>query len=215
MSLLKRMFLRTVAGVESQSASGSPRPDYGGLVSRIIAGDTDAEAELVDRFGPGVFQIILNIVRNPPLAEDLSQDALITIIKKIRDGDVQHPESLKFFVASVAKYHAIGQIRRIRRRDCNENLQQAEQLPDPSPNRLEELERSEHLAEIRNVIEELIPRYRELLLRFFINEEPKDVICTDLGLTSMQFDGVLHRARKRYKELYLKRKGPGDKGGRR
>lgn len=81
MSFLKRMFPDR-RGVESQTASGSPRPDYGGLVSRIIAGDTDAEAELVERFGAGVFQIILNIVRNPPLAEDLSQDALITIIKR-------------------------------------------------------------------------------------------------------------------------------------
>jgi RNA polymerase sigma-70 factor (ECF subfamily) len=214
MSLLKRMFPRTVAGVERQTASGSPRPDYGGLVGRILAGDTDAEAELVDRFGAGVFQIILNIVRNPPLAEDLSQDALITIIRKIRDGDVQQPESLKFFVSSVAKYHALGQIRRIRRRDCDENLEQAEQLPDPAPNLLEKLETSEHFVEIRAVIEELIPRYRKLLWRFYINEEPKDVICADLGLTSMQFDGVLHRARKRYKELYLKRKGLADKSGR-
>lgn len=188
--------------------------DYGGLVSRIIAGDTDAEAELVARFGAGVFQIILNIVRNPPLAEDLSQDALITIIRKIRNGDVQQPESLKSFVSSVAKYHAIGQIRRIRRRECNEDLEHAAQLPDPSPNLLEKLETSEQFAEIREVIEELIPRDRKMLLRFYINEEPKDRICADLGLTSMQFDGVLHRARKRYKKLYLKRKKLEDKTGR-
>jgi RNA polymerase sigma-70 factor (ECF subfamily) len=211
MSLLKRMFPRAVAGRESQTARESPGPHYAGLVSRIIAGDTHAEAELVGRFGAGVFQIILNIVRNPPLAEDLSQDALITILRKIREGDVQQPESLKFFVSSVAKYHAIGQIRRIRLRDCNESLEQAEQLPDPAPNLLEKLETAEHFIEIRAVIEELTPRYKKLLWRFYINEEPKDVICADLGLTSMQFDRVLHRARKRYKELYLKHKGPADK----
>jgi RNA polymerase sigma-70 factor (ECF subfamily) len=209
------MFPRTVAEVERQTASGSPRLDYVSLVSRIIAGDRDGEAELVDCFGAGVFQIILNIVRNPPLAEDLSQDALITIIKKIRKGDVQQPEKLKFFVLSVAKFHALGQIRRLRRRDSNESLELAERLPDPAPNQLEKLQASEEFKEIRIVIDELIPRYKELLLRFFVNEEPKDVICADLGLTSTQFDGVLHRARKRYRELYLKSKGPGNiRGGR-
>jgi RNA polymerase sigma-70 factor (ECF subfamily) len=62
---------------------------------------------------------------------------------------------------------------------------------------------------------ELVPRYRELLLRFYISEEPKEEICVDLGLTSEQFDGVLHRARKRCKAIYLKRKGPAEKSGRR
>lgn len=213
-SLLNRMLPLTTAGVDRQ-ASGNPHPEYGRLVNRIIDGDTDAEEELVNRFGAGVFQIILRIVRNPPLAEDLSQDALITIIKKIREGAVEQPESLNAFVSSVARFHAIGQIRKIRRRGLSEDLEQAEQLPDPSPSRLEELQTSEQLAELRDLIWELIPRYRELLLRFYIKEEPKDVICADLGMSSMQFDGVLHRARKRYKELYLKRKDLAEKGGHR
>lgn len=214
-SLLNRMLPLTTTGGERQIASGGPHLEYVRLVNRIIGGDTDAETELVNRFGAGVFQIILRIVRNPPLAEDLSQDALITIIKKIRDGDVEQPESLNSFVASVARFHAIGQIRKIRRRGLSEDLEQAEQLPDPSPNRLEELQTSEQSAEMRDLIEELVPRYRELLLRFYIREEPKEAICADLGMSSMQFDGVLHRARKRYKELYLKRKGLAEKDGRR
>jgi len=200
------MFSGTVAGAQRQTAGGSSHPDYSDLISRIISGDPVAEAELVDRFRAGVFQIILGIVRNPPLAEDLSQDAWITIIKKIRSGDVRQPESLNFFVSSVARFHAIDQIRRIRRRGQSGNLEEAEQLRDPTPNRLDDLERSERSHEIREVIDELIPRYRELLLRFYINEEPKDVICAELGLTSAQFDGVIHRARNRYRELYLKGK---------
>ncbi|MFY9622504.1 MAG: sigma-70 family RNA polymerase sigma factor [Pyrinomonadaceae bacterium] len=215
MSLLKRIFPRAVEAAKRQTVGTRVQPDYVVLVSRILSGDKDAEAELVDCFQGGVFQIILNIVRNPPLAEDLSQDAIITIIRKIRNGDLHHPESLKSFVLSVARYHAIEQMRRIRRRDFNENLEAAEQLPDPAPNQLEELQSSEQLKEICEVMDELTPRYKELLLRFFINEEPKDVICSDLGLTSAQFDGVLHRARKRYKEQYLKGKGAKDMRGRR
>lgn len=211
-SLLNRMLPLTTTGDERDITNGSPDPEYGHLVNRIIGGDTDAEAELVNRFRAGVFQIILRIVRNPALAEDLSQDVLITLIKNIRDGVIEQPESLKSYVSSVARYHAIGHLRKIRRRGISEDLEQAEQLPDPSPNRLEQLQTLEQFAEMHELIGELIPRYRELLLRFYIKEEPKEVICADLGMSSMQFDGVLHRARKRYKELYLKRKGRAESG---
>ncbi len=42
---------------------------------------------------------------------------------------------------------------------------------------------------------------REVLLRFHVAEEEKETICTDLGLTSLQFNVVLFRARQRFKEL--------------
>ena len=38
-------------------------------------------------------------------------------------------------------------------------------------------------------------------------EEDKDQICADLGLTSHQFNSVIFRALKRYKELFIKRFG--------
>jgi RNA polymerase sigma-70 factor, ECF subfamily len=213
MSAFKRMFSRSVAG-DREVMSLTPNSDDVGLVSAIVSGDATAEAELIDRFQAGVFHIVLSVVRNPTLAEDFSQDVFITIIKKIRNGDLHHPHKLKSFVASVARFHAIEQIRVIRRRDYSD-IEEAEQVRDPSPNQLEELQASEEFEEIRAVLDELIPRYRELLLRFYVNDEPKAKICADLNLTSAQFDGVLHRARNRYRELYLKGKRAEDRRERR
>ena len=205
MSFPKRMFPGAVAVVESQTASGSPRPDYGGLVSRIIAGDTDAEAELVAIFKGRIVHIILRITNNTSLVEDFSQDTYLIVIRKIRNGDVKEPKSLGSFVASVARNHAIEQIRGFKR-PLSEDLELAEQVPDPSPSPLEQLQISEKYDEIREVIGQLRPRDKALILRFYINEEPKGVICADLGLTAAQFDRVLHRARNRFAPLYLKRK---------
>ena len=44
-------------------------------------------------------------------------------------------------------------------------------------------------------------RDREILVRFYLQEEEKDAICRDLALEADQFDKVLHRARARLKEL--------------
>lgn len=204
----------TAAGVERPITSANPHPDYTSLVNRIINGEATAEAELVAQFRDPVLHIIRRIASNTSMVEDFSQDTFLTVIKKIRKGDLRQAESLGFFVAAVARNHTIEQLRQIRRR-AGEDLEHAEQVPDTSPSPLEKLQMSAQRDEIREVIGELIPRYRELLLRFYINEEPKEVICADLGLTSGQFDGVLHRARKRCKAIYLKRKGLAEKSGRR
>jgi RNA polymerase sigma-70 factor (ECF subfamily) len=181
--------------------------DYEKLVDRIIAGESAAEEELVDLFEAPVFHIIRRLAKNSPLVEDFTQDVLLTVIRKIRNGDVQQPESLPGFIINTARFHAIDQLRKIRQRAINEDLEYADEVPDPRPNRLDQLQALEQFAEVREVMGQLIPRYRELLLRFYIHEEPKEILCADLGLSSSQFDGVLHRARNRLRDLYQERKG--------
>ncbi|HEY6806991.1 MAG TPA: sigma-70 family RNA polymerase sigma factor [Pyrinomonadaceae bacterium] len=205
-SLLKRMSSSTAGRTDPRSAHSVVEVDYEQLVNRIIAGETAAEDELVDLFEAPVFHIIRRLAKNSPQVEDFSQDTFLTVIRKIRNGDVQQPERLPGFIVNTARYHTIDQLRKMRIR-INENLEHAEEVPDPAPNLLDQLQASEKFAEIREVIGQLIPRYRELLLRFYVQEEPKEILCAELGLTSSQFDGVLHRARNRLRELYEERKG--------
>jgi DNA-directed RNA polymerase specialized sigma24 family protein len=71
--------------------------------------------------------------------------------------------------------------------------------------RLLDLEKTEL---VRQVIQELgTARDRDILLRFYIAEEDKDRISADFGLSSLQFNRVLHRARERYREIFLERTG--------
>jgi RNA polymerase sigma factor (sigma-70 family) len=209
-SLLKRRLPPTIAGNEDPSTQADLHQAYTDLVKRIIDGDVTAEAELVSIFKDRIVHIILRIANNTSMVEDFSQDTFVTIIRKIRNGDLNQPASLGSFVASVARNHALEQMRVMRRR-ATEDLEHAEQVVDPSPSPLEKAQTSEQLDEIREVIGQLIPRYKELLLRFYIYEESKESICAALGMTSGQFDGVVHRARNRFRALYLKRKEHSEK----
>lgn len=184
--------------------------DYVSLANRIIAGDREAETELVKHFQPAVLNIIRQATNNS-MIEDFAQDTLLLVIVKIRNGELKHPESLGAFIVRVAKNHVIEQMRKIRRRP-SEDLEQAEQVRDPAPTALDQLQRSERRKRIRILIYKLNPRYRELLLRYYINEEPKEIICADLRMTSKQFDGVLHRARNSYRTIYLEHEGIAEEG---
>ena len=175
---------------------------------RIVAGDADAEEDLVRRYKDGIAIIIGRIVHNPSVIEDLSHDTFRITLEKIRHSDVREPERLSGFITSVARNVAIEYVRRMRRSLNQEEIGNAEQIRDPQPDQFEQLLRKERVEIVRQVISELkVERDREVLFRYYIAEEDKDRIGDDLGLTSLQFNSVISRALKRFKELYLKRFG--------
>ncbi|MEN3334466.1 MAG: polymerase sigma-70 factor, subfamily [Blastocatellia bacterium] len=184
----------------------SDQTDWLEWVRRITTGDADAETELVRRYKDGIAVIIGRIVHNESVKEDLSQDTFRIALEKIRKGDVREPERLSGFICSVARNVALDYVRRMRRATNREEIGNAEQIGDPQADQFEQLWRKERAAVVRQVISELkIERDREMLFRYYIAEEDKDQICAGLGLTSQQFNSVISRALKRFKELYLKR----------
>jgi RNA polymerase sigma-70 factor (ECF subfamily) len=46
-----------------------------------------------------------------------------------------------------------------------------------------------------------MPRDREILRRYFLQDEDKQSICTNLGLSAEHFDRVLFRAKQRMRKL--------------
>jgi RNA polymerase sigma-70 factor (ECF subfamily) len=175
---------------------------------RVTAGDADAEADLVRRYKDGIAIVIQRIVHDQSVVEDLSQETFRIAIEKIRDGDVREPDRLSGFICGVARNLAIDSIRKTRRSTSQEEIDSAEQLPDSQPDQFEQLWRKERAEIVRQAISELkVERDREVLFRYYIAEEDKDHICADMGFTSQQFNSIIFRALKRYKELYLKRFG--------
>jgi RNA polymerase sigma-70 factor, ECF subfamily len=178
------------------------------LVRRIITGDEAGEEELVQRYQRGVAIIIDRVVQSKSVTEDLSQDAFKLILQKIRNQDVRDAERLSGFVCSVARNLAIDYVRKQRKLSSQEEIGKAEQVVDPRPDPIATLLARERAGIVRQLINELkVPRDREVLLRTYIAEDDKAQICADLGLTRAQLNGVVSRALKRYKDLYMKRMG--------
>lgn len=179
--------------------------DWVEWVRRIILCDTDAEMELVRRYQDGISIIIGRIVNNESVTEDLSQETFKISLEKIRDGDVRDPERLSGFICGIARNLAIDYVRKMRRSMNQEEIGIAEQIRDPQPDPFEKLWQKERGQLVRQLIKDLkVERDREVLYRYYIVEEEKSIICADLGLTSQQFNSVISRALKRYRELYLK-----------
>lgn len=84
-------------------AISSPVSDDAALVERIRAGDPEAEAELAARFGPRMRAVCLARTRQPELARDLAQDAMIALLLELRRGGLRDPGALAAFAAGIAR----------------------------------------------------------------------------------------------------------------
>ena len=143
-----------------------------------------------------------------PEAEDLFQDTFRVGLEKLRQGELREPAKLPGFLAQIARNLAIEHYRKLARRKTDADSDAVLDAVASSESPLGGLLARENAALVRQALHELAnERDRQILLRFYIAEEDKDRISADYGLSSLQFNRVLHRARQRYKELLTERFG--------
>ncbi|HTG33947.1 MAG TPA: sigma-70 family RNA polymerase sigma factor [Thermoanaerobaculia bacterium] len=185
------------------------------LVARVRSGDRRAEERVVELYGRGVAIILDRHTNGRPEAEDLFQDTFRVGLEKLRRGELREPAKLPGFLAQIARSLAIEHYRKITRRKTDADSDAVLEAVAPSEGPLGNLLARENAMLVRGVLQELAnERDRQILLRFYIAEEDKDRISADYGLSSLQFNRVLHRARQRYKELMVERLGGGTQAAR-
>jgi RNA polymerase sigma-70 factor, ECF subfamily len=179
------------------------------LVTRIFHGDAGAENELCAHFGPGVRQILARRLRDFTLAEDLTQDVMIIVLKRLRSAPLDDPSRLAAFIAQTARNVAFAERRKNRRRRTDTGAEEMDESIDRAHDDEVILEMDSSATTVRAVLKELkSTRDRLLLVRYYLQDEDKASICRDLGLTEITFNVVLFRARSRLLEL-LQRRGMG------
>src|SRR5262249_40371870 len=78
-------------------------------------------------------------------------------------------------------------------------------VPDPHDNPEESAMFHQRNTLIQQVLGEMTERDREILMRFYIYEQPQDQICAEMELTDTQFRLLKSRAKARFGDLGKKR----------
>lgn len=191
-------------GVDDQTAPATLLPPKSDVPAPVA--DPVSHLAAVYRDFPGLRALIMRRVRDPDVAADILQDAAVTTLEKLRRGEIAHPENVGGFLYRVALNH----LRNHRRKDRT-GVSSAEELedlrgPDEDPD-WERVGRPQWAAAVRRLLEQMpAPRDREVLRRFYLNDEDKEQICTALNLSAEHFNRVIFRARNRFREL-LEHKG--------
>jgi len=167
---------------------------------------SDVEA-LIGRDYVGLRTLIFRRTGDPQAAADLLNDAICTAWEKYREGRLERPEQICGYIFQVAMNHLRNRRRSAgERADLRANASVIDTLG--AEDAADDFDQDGRVTDqvIRIIRSMESARDRTLLIRFYLDEEDKEIICRDLRLTPAQFATILHRARRRLKEL-LKRHG--------
>jgi RNA polymerase sigma-70 factor (ECF subfamily) len=155
---------------------------------------------LISREYAGLRLLIARRTRDPELAADLLNDAICTTWEKWQAGQIDRPEQIAGYVFQVAMNLLRNQRRshgdRPDKRGDSRMLENISAEPAAEP--FEQGIARQVLAIVRGMTP---ARDRMVIVRFYLEEEDRESICRDMGLTADQFTKILHRARRRLREL--------------
>ena len=166
------------------------------LVKRIRLGETGSMEVLYAMLRTWVrCQLVRKVDRH--LVDDKFHDVVVTVLEAISSGTMQNPERLLGFVSTVTRRHVAAHIRaNIKRRRCTPfNEYDFPGTPETCPEAL--ILRREAAERLVTLLSVLRPRDRNLLIRFYLDEQPPARICKEMGLTPTQFRLYKSRALSR------------------
>jgi RNA polymerase sigma-70 factor (ECF subfamily) len=172
------------------------------LVSRIRAGDKDAETEFVARYRRGLLLLLLKRSNGDlQVANDCVQETFLIALTRIRSGEIEKPKNIASFLRQTAVYVCVDYYRKQKRfteLGSEESMVQQQQ-PDQVLDGIQRFELRKMLQEILGILP--TNRDREILERFYFLEEEKVDLCERFELSSAHFDRVIFRAKARVRSI--------------
>jgi RNA polymerase sigma-70 factor, ECF subfamily len=175
------------------------------LVDRVRAGDPAGMEQLYAVFVKGV-RFFLWQQLGPQDLDDKVHDVFLIITQSIQRGELRDPDQLMGYVRAVVRRQVAAHIDNAGHlRRTQQSIDPAMTLSDhqPDPERRVIEQESQDVA--LRTLSALPERDREVLVRFYLQEQKAEEICRDLDLTQTQFRLIRSRAKARLGELGRRR----------
>ncbi len=156
-----------------------------------MSGDSSGLAQTILGYRDVVsFRVRRALGSGTPDWEDVVNEIMTQVLEKVKKGEFRGESSIGTFIYTVTTRRIVDHIR-----DKGKVLKHApEQAPDPDPD--ESLERKERTDKLARLLQELTPRYRDVLELYYFQELSRDEVAGRLGITVNQVSERLHYAQK-------------------
>ncbi len=138
----------------------------------------------------------------PQDLDDRVHDCFLVVIHAIKKGDLREPERLMGFVRTIVRRQIAGFIEgMVETRRKQVDLEFGNIVPDEKldPENSAIYKQRESLA--ASVLKTISGRDREILTRFYLQEQSQEQICKEMSLTDTQFRLLKSRAKAKFGEL--------------
>lgn len=171
------------------------------LVARVCAQTPGAEAELVAHYRARLMYVVSRRLHDASQTEDIVNEAFITALTKLREGPISAPEKLGGFLFGIARNHILNLHKKQSRIVVSDPDMLAEITSNPG-----EQEQTIAMTETSRLVRTLIgevgnDEYRELLVRYYVEDQDKSDICAAMGFSSIKFNQMLYKAKQNLKKI--------------
>jgi RNA polymerase sigma-70 factor, ECF subfamily len=175
--------------------------DWQDLVERIHRGDEAGMEELYRLFGRGIRYYLCRQLGHQEL-DDKVHDTFLIVVQAIRRGELREPERLMGFVRTVVRRQVAAYIDEVvhSRRD-ELNLDVGVRVADRRNDPEQSAAFRQKVEFMLGVLRSLSERDREILTRFYLDEQSQERICHDMNLSETQFRLLKSRAKARFGEI--------------
>jgi RNA polymerase sigma-70 factor (ECF subfamily) len=183
------------------SDSVDSRLDWHELVGRIQRGDNSGLEDLYGLFARGI-RFYLCRQLGPQELDDKVHDAFLIVVQAIKRGDLREPERLMGFVRTVVRRQVAAYIDDVvhsRREELH--LDVGVRVADARNNPEQNAAFQQKVDFMTSILSSLPDRDREILTRFYLDEQTQEQICEEMNLTETQFRLLKSRAKARFGEL--------------
>ena len=170
------------------------------LISRVLKGDQQAYAGLVNRYQNYVFTLAMRFTRNREDAEEVSQDIFVKAYRAL--ADFRGASKFSTWLYTIVNTTCITFLRKKRLEVHSLDNEKVFEVADSidSGMRANLVEQKSRLSMVHNAIEMLNPDDAEVLTLFYKAEQTLEEIAVILGIEANTAKVRLHRARTRLKE---------------
>ena len=193
----------SAAGIAATNASVAAD---GELVAAVRLGDDAAFGELYRRHHPAVNGFVRRLVRDHGRAEDVTQEAFVSALRRLRQTDT--PIDFKPWIYEIARNGSIDLYRRGRRAqeisvDFDSGMASAEVARLPGPGGAEsavlDRERFDHL---RGALDELSDTHHQIIVLRELEGLSYREIGVRMNLSAAAVESALFRARRKLEHEY-------------
>jgi RNA polymerase sigma-70 factor (ECF subfamily) len=187
------------------SSGNATEIDLFGIVERIQRGEEAGMEELYRVFSKGV-RFYLCRQLGPQELEDKVHDTFLIVVQAIQRGEVREPERLMGFIRTIVRRQVAAHIDMAvhNRRELTE-VESGTGFPDSATDPEERAIVQQKVELMDRILSGLSSKDREVLTRFYLEEQSQDQICKEMRLSETQFRLLKSRAKTRFGELGKKK----------
>ncbi len=196
---------RTAEASERASRPGYAQVDWSLLVAQVKAGEDSGMEQLYKLFSRGIRYYLCRQL-GPQELEDKVHDTFLIVVNAIRRGDLREPERLMGFVRTVVRRQVAAYIEQaVHNRREQADLETGVAVADRKQNPEQEAMLRQKSELMKSALAALSQRDRDILVRFYLHEQPQDQICREMDLTETQFRLLKSRAKAKFGEIGKKK----------